>query len=72
VVQYAAVLRPPVLDGFGGFGDADAAGRVGAGADDLAVEGIDDAALSGVEPLVTFLMVVRRCSWSPGLMRSGL
>jgi len=31
-----------VLDDFGGFGDADAAGRMGAGGDDLAVEGVDD------------------------------
>jgi hypothetical protein len=31
-----------VLDDLGGFGDADATGRVGAGGDDLAVEGVDD------------------------------
>ncbi|MNE81143.1 hypothetical protein D3C80_1777730 [compost metagenome] len=30
------------------------------------------SATSGVEPEVTFLMVVTRCSLSPGLMRSGL
>ncbi|MOA19859.1 hypothetical protein D3C78_1402660 [compost metagenome] len=30
------------------------------------------SATSGVEPEVIFLMVVTRCSLSPGLMRSGL
>ena len=30
------------------------------------------SATSGVLPLVTFLMLGRRCSLSPGLMRSGL
>jgi hypothetical protein len=31
VAQYAALLRPAVLDDLGGFGEADTAGRVGAG-----------------------------------------
>ncbi|MNO00637.1 hypothetical protein D3C81_2205660 [compost metagenome] len=30
------------------------------------------SATSGVEPEVTFLIVLTRCSLSPGLMRSGL
>ena len=71
-----------VLDDLGRFGDADAAGAVGAGGDDLAVEGVDDgrhfragAAGEGRRAAASSAGVVSRVlsrpAWSSA-MRSGL
>ena len=61
-----------VLDHLGGLGDLDARGLVRAGRNDGRVHLVDKVGRFRRRAEVTFRIDGRRCSLSPGLMRSGL
>lgn len=61
-----------VLDHLRRLSHLEARGPVGARRDDRTVEVSTHAAAASLLPLVTLVIVVRRCSRSPGLIRSGL
>ena len=61
-----------VLDDLRGLGDLDAGRAMDAGCDDRPIDRGDALErLAAPRPATILTMVSSRCSWSPGLMRSG-